>query len=98
MAAGLILGHAHPRLQEPAPPFYRDWTMADLLPSVAGLGAGRDWAQGRDVFRKAGCGACHAFGSESEGGGLAPDLTSVGTTSGNGSSGSAPLISRGCDA
>ncbi len=65
---------------QPAQPFYREWTMAELLPSVRDLGAGRDWTQGRDVFRQAACGACHALGSEAEGAGLAPDLTPVGAT------------------
>lgn len=54
--------------------------MADLRPSLADLGAGRSWEQGREVFHKAGCGTCHAFGRESEGGGLAPDLTGVAST------------------
>ena len=60
--------------------FYREWTVKELLPSVSDLGAGHDWASGRELFRKAGCGICHAFASESEGTGLAPDLTAVGTT------------------
>jgi putative heme-binding domain-containing protein len=63
-----------------APPpktFYKEWKMEDLLPSVKDLGPGHDWNQGRDLFRKTGCGVCHAFGSESEGTGLAPDLTAV---------------------
>ena len=65
----------------PAPPkFYREWTMADLLPSVGDLGTGHDWAAGRELFKKAGCGICHAFAAESEGTGLAPDLTGVGST------------------
>ena len=63
-----------------APPekkFYKEWTVEQLLPSVKDLGAGRNWEQGRELFRKTGCGSCHAFGSESEGTGLAPDLTAV---------------------
>jgi len=55
----------------------KPWTMADLLPVVADLGTGRDWAKGREAFQKAACGGCHAFGRESEGIGLAPDLTAV---------------------
>ena len=58
---------------------YKAWTMDDLLPVVKDLGTGRDWNQGREMFRKTGCGVCHAFGSESEGSGLAPDLTAVGS-------------------
>ena len=53
------------------------WTMDELLPSIADLGTGHDWNQGRELFKKAACGACHAFASESEGAGLAPDLTAV---------------------
>jgi putative heme-binding domain-containing protein len=60
-------------------PVQKEWTMADLLPAVADLGSGRDWARGRDLFKKTACGVCHAFGSHSEGTGLAPDLTGVGT-------------------
>jgi putative heme-binding domain-containing protein len=60
--------------------FYREWTVKELLPSVVDLGVGHDWAAGRELFRKAACGICHAFASESEGTGLAPDLTAVGTT------------------
>ena len=63
--------------QAGAPAFYKAWTMADLLPSVVDLGTGHDWSQGRELFKKAACGVCHAFGSESEGAGLAPDLTAV---------------------
>jgi putative heme-binding domain-containing protein len=60
---------------------YKAWTMDDLLPVVKDLGTGRDWNQGREMFRKTGCGVCHAFGSESEGTGLAPDLTAVASKS-----------------
>ena len=66
--------------QPPAQTFHKEWSMADLLPSVADLGVGHDWTQGRDLFRTAACGVCHAFGTESEGSGLAPDLTPVGAT------------------
>jgi putative heme-binding domain-containing protein len=66
--------------QGPVEPFYKEWSLADLLPSVADLGVGHDWTQGRELFRTAACGVCHAFGSESEGSGLAPDLTPVGAT------------------
>ena len=59
---------------------YKDWKMDDLLPSVADLGTGHDWNQGRELFKKAACGVCHAFGTESEGTGLAPDLTGIGAT------------------
>jgi putative heme-binding domain-containing protein len=74
-AASLVLGVSLSAQQK----FYKAWTMADLLPAVKDLGTGRDWNQGREMFRKTGCGVCHAFGSESEGTGLAPDLTAVGS-------------------
>jgi putative heme-binding domain-containing protein len=64
----------------PAPPsekVLRKWTMEELLPAVTDLGTGHDWARGREVFKKAACGGCHAFASESQGSGLAPDLTGV---------------------
>ena len=64
----------------PVQKFYKEWTVAELLPSVSDLGSGRDWAQGRELFRKAACGVCHAFGNESEGTGLAPDLTGAAST------------------
>ena len=57
--------------------FYKEWKVDDLLPSVKDLGVGHDFILGRELFRKTGCGVCHAFGSESEGTGLAPDLTAV---------------------
>ena len=63
--------------QAPPKKFYKEWKVADLLPSVNDLGVGRDFVQGRELFRKTACGFCHAFGSESEGTGLAPDLTAV---------------------
>jgi putative heme-binding domain-containing protein len=60
-----------------SPPSYKEWTMAELLPSLAQLGTGRDWTRGRELFAKGACGGCHAFGRESQGTGLAPDLTGV---------------------
>jgi len=64
----------------PAQKSPREWKVDELLPSIADLGTGHDWNQGREVFRKVGCGVCHAFASESEGTGLAPDLTGVGAS------------------
>ena len=57
----------------------RQWTLEELLPLVSDLGSGRDWKRGRELFKRGACGVCHAFASESEGTGLAPDLTGVGT-------------------
>ena len=81
------IGHVPqaPESRAPSPEprkFYREWTTADLWPSVGDLGAGHDFATGRELFRKAGCGICHAFATESEGTGLAPDLTGVASTFG----------------
>ncbi len=59
-------------------PFHREWTMDDLLPPVRELAKGRDFQQGKWVFEKSLCGACHAFAAFSPGTGLAPDLSSVG--------------------
>ena len=58
----------------------REWTMKELLPAIADLGSGHDWARGRELFRRAACGVCHAMGTEWEGTGLAPDLTGVAST------------------
>jgi putative heme-binding domain-containing protein len=68
---------ATPGAQAAAQAFYKEWTVEELLPAVADLGRGHDWARGRELFKKTACGGCHAFGSESEGSGLAPDLTGV---------------------
>jgi putative heme-binding domain-containing protein len=74
VAAGIAGGPSTPQAeQKPGKP----WTMDDLLPAIADLGTGHDWNQGRELFKKAACGACHAFASEAEGAGLAPDLTAV---------------------
>src|SRR5688500_13395675 len=53
------------------------WTLKDLLPSLVDLGPGRTFEKGQAAFKKGACGGCHAFASESEGGGYAPDLTGV---------------------
>lgn len=68
--------------QSPAPPPAapapaHQWTMAELLPAMSELGAGRSWMQGGQVFEQAGCGICHAMSTYWEGNGLAPDLTAV---------------------
>lgn len=73
----LCAGAVGARSAPPPQKFYKEWKVEDLLPAVKDLGSGHDFTQGRDLFRKTGCGVCHAFGSESEGSGLAPDLTAV---------------------
>src|SRR4051812_40524228 len=67
------------QLTTPAPPAMKKWTVEELLPAVPDLGTGHDWGQGRELFKKGACGGCHAFGAESQGSGLAPDLTGVGS-------------------
>lgn len=57
----------------------REWKMEELLPVIANLGSGRDFEQGKKVFDEAMCGKCHALGRISQGNGLAPDLTGVGS-------------------
>jgi putative heme-binding domain-containing protein len=68
---------ADPKPAEPA--FNHAWTVDELLPVVADLGTGRNWAAGGRVFQAAGCGICHSFSKYWEGNGLAPDLTPVGS-------------------
>ena len=81
LALLVIADEAAGRASQPVTtPFAKEWTMDDLLPVLKDLGSGRDWNQGRELFKKAACGVCHAFGSESEGTGLAPDLTGVGAS------------------
>ena len=77
VGTGAIAGQTVPGTTATAKKFYKEWTMDELLPVVADLGTGRSWNRGRDLFKKGACGVCHAFASESEGTGLAPDLTAV---------------------
>ena len=79
--AGLQVRSAAAALTAVQQKVYKEWTVDELLPSVKDLGAGHDWSQGRELFKKAGCGICHAFASESEGTGLAPDLTGLAASS-----------------
>lgn len=67
-------------VQTSASTAYKEWTMEELAPALNEVGSGRDFKRGREVFKKAACGVCHAFASESEGTGLAPDLTGVGAS------------------
>ena len=61
----------------PPPQKVTQWTLSDLLPSVLDLGTGHTFEKGQALFKRAACGGCHAFASESQGGGFAPDLTGV---------------------
>ncbi len=59
--------------------FQRAWKRAELLPVISDLSGGRSFTQGREVFTKAMCGTCHALGGISQGNGISPDLTGVGS-------------------
>ncbi len=59
--------------------FQRGWKRAELLPVISDLSGGRNFTQGSEVFTKAMCGTCHAFGRISLGNGISPDLTGVGS-------------------
>ena len=61
----------------PSPKGMTTWTMEALLPSLKDLGTGRTYEKGQALFKRGACGGCHAFASESRGGGYAPDLTAV---------------------
>jgi putative heme-binding domain-containing protein len=57
--------------------FVREWTMADLLPDLDRVSAGRDFSRGRQAFVDAQCLACHRFGND--GGAIGPELTAAGS-------------------
>ena len=59
--------------------FQRQWKRAELLPVISNLSGGRSFTQGKEVFTKAMSGTCHAFGRISQGNGISPDLTGVGS-------------------
>ena len=55
--------------------FVKEWSMADLAPSLAQASRNRDFAKGKEAYAAAQCQACHRFGNE--GGAIGPDLTAV---------------------
>ena len=59
------------RMPEPV----REWTVADLLPSLSQIDGDRDLARGARVYRGTLCIQCHRF--QGEGGSTGPDLTGV---------------------
>ncbi|HEX4795386.1 MAG TPA: c-type cytochrome [Humisphaera sp.] len=63
----------------PAPPrrFVKEWKMDDLLPSLADVSKGRNFARGRAAFDAAQCAACHKMADTAAAGGVGPDLTAV---------------------
>ena len=60
----------------PARPFVRKWALADLTTNLAELSQGRNFANGKQMFREALCSRCHRVGVD--GSAMGPDLTSVG--------------------
>jgi len=57
--------------------FQRAWTLAELLPDLDRVSAGRSFARGRQAFVDAQCLACHRFGND--GGATGPELTAAGS-------------------
>ncbi|NOZ40860.1 MAG: c-type cytochrome [Planctomycetes bacterium] len=55
--------------------FVKSWTVDDLLPQLEKVGHGRSFENGKSLFRKAECIACHRF--DNRGGIFGPDLTAV---------------------
>ena len=55
--------------------FVREWTTADILPTLDQAGRNRNFARGKEAFEAAQCLACHRFGSE--GGSTGPDITAI---------------------
>ena len=55
----------------------KEWTTADLQPSLGKASKGRDFARGKSTFELAQCALCHRYGDQ--GGAVAPDLTNVAT-------------------
>jgi putative heme-binding domain-containing protein len=55
---------------------FKNWTVDDLAPALAGGLKGRNFDQGRKMAGAAACFACHRFGNE--GGMTGPDLTGAG--------------------
>ncbi len=61
---------------KPERAFVHTWAMADFLPDLGALNAGRSIEAGRKAFRDTGCGQCHRFAGD--GGTVGPDLAGVG--------------------
>jgi putative heme-binding domain-containing protein len=53
------------------------WKMDDLLPALADVSKGRNFARGRAAFEVAQCAACHKMADTAATGGVGPDLTAV---------------------
>ncbi len=60
----------------PARPFVTSWTVAELAGDLDKVGAGRNFARGKEIFASVQCIQCHHFGNG--GGNFGPDLSAVG--------------------
>jgi putative heme-binding domain-containing protein len=69
---------APPAAAATAHAFVKQWTIADLAPSLDKLDRGRNFAKGREAFLAVGCGTCHKLGNQEAQVGLGPDITGVG--------------------
>lgn len=54
----------------------REWTQADLEPSLSSIQSGRSYQAGKAAFRDTGCIQCHRIAGD--GGSVGPDLATVG--------------------
>jgi putative heme-binding domain-containing protein len=57
----------------------KQWTMAELAPSLEKAAKGRNFRRGREAYIAAQCAACHKFGNDpaTVAGAVGPDLTAV---------------------
>jgi len=70
-------GRAADRRQPPPRKVVKNWKMDDLLPALADVSKGRNFARGKMAYEIAQCGVCHKFAESASQGGVGPDLTSV---------------------
>lgn len=74
--AGYITGKTRvPSAPVKARAFVQAWKMEEIVPALAQVGQGRNFAQGKDAYIAAQCATCHRLGNE--GGAVGPDLTAV---------------------
>lgn len=57
--------------------FVKDWTVADIAPSLDEVAKDRDFKSGKAAYNDTQCIACHRFGND--GGSVGPELTGVGS-------------------
>jgi len=61
--------------QAKARPFVKEWSVADLEPSLDQVSHGRNFARAQQTFESLQCLACHKFANE--GGAVGPELTAI---------------------